>query len=172
LDWSGSTDDEVSVSHYKVYRSTSSGFTADSSTLVNDNLSGTSWEDTGASGNIYYKVTAVDERGNESDPSSEVSITVTDSPPSWENREDVVWLIDNTEPSWDKKGDIKANRQAQWTVTDNYTYDGGETNNKPTWDTNPDLFVDSQPDWETRAELIAANTKAEWTVTENYTYAV
>jgi hypothetical protein len=184
LDWSGSTDDEVSVSHYKVYRSTSSGFTADSSTLVKDNLSATSWEDTGASGDIYYKVTAVDARGNESSPSNEVSITITDSPPSWENREEVVWLVDNTEPSWDKKGDIKANRQAQWTITDNYTYSGG-TNKKPTWDTKPDLFeensratwdskldllVDSQPDWETRAELIVSNTKAEWTVTENYTY--
>lgn len=170
LGWDASTDSETSVSHYKIYRSTQSGFTADSNTLVADNITNTSWIDTEnlSADRYYYKVSAVDDAGNESS-GAKTDEYYGNPPPEWENREDVLWLIENSDPIWDDKGDIEANRQPEWTATDNYTY-GGEANNKPSWDSKTDLFADSQPQLDTKEDILVNNESSEWTVTDNYTY--
>lgn len=74
LSWTASESD---VDHYKIYRSTSGGFSIDQDTLENEIFVASSFTnsclDTGleASKAYYYQVAAVDEAGNESDPSDE-----------------------------------------------------------------------------------------------------
>lgn len=74
---SPSQNDEVA--HYRVYRSTQAGFTPDQSNLLADNVKSCSYTDADAGGNIvyYYKVVAVDDAGNESVPSDEISNLIT-----------------------------------------------------------------------------------------------
>lgn len=76
LSWTAATDD-VAVTGYNVYRSTTSGFTPSSSTLVGTSTS-TSYTDSGvAAGTSYYQVVALDAAGNASTPSNEASVTRT-----------------------------------------------------------------------------------------------
>lgn len=76
LTWTASTDD-VGVTRYNVYRSTTSGFTPGETTRVGQ-PSATSYTDTGlAAGTYYYLVTAQDAVGNTSPPSNEASATAT-----------------------------------------------------------------------------------------------
>ncbi|WP_091756959.1 Ig-like domain-containing protein [Pedococcus cremeus] len=76
LAWSASTDN-VGVTRYNVYRSTTSGFTPGDATRVGQS-STTSFTDAGLSaGTYYYVVTAQDAVGNTSPPSNEASATVT-----------------------------------------------------------------------------------------------
>ncbi|MGZ4411105.1 MAG: galactose oxidase-like domain-containing protein [Gaiellaceae bacterium] len=81
LSWGASTDN-VGVTGYTVYRSTSSGFTPSPATLIGQTAS-LSYTDTGlAAGQYYYLVTAQDAAGNASQPSNQASATVTSPPPS------------------------------------------------------------------------------------------
>ena len=83
LSWTASTDN-VGVAGYSVYRSTTSGFTPSSSTLIGTTTA-TSYVDSGlAAGTYYYLVTAYDTAGNVSSPSNQASATVTadTTPPS------------------------------------------------------------------------------------------
>jgi fibronectin type 3 domain-containing protein len=76
LAWSAATDD-VGVTQYNVYRSTTSGFTPSDTTKVGQPTT-TSFTDNGlAAGTYYYVVTAQDAAGNASPPSGEVSATAT-----------------------------------------------------------------------------------------------
>ena len=82
LSWSASSDD-VGVTKYDVYRSTSSGFTPSAANRIAQ-PTGTAYSDSGLTvGTYYYKVQAEDGAGNLSQSSNEVSATVADSiPPS------------------------------------------------------------------------------------------
>jgi hypothetical protein len=76
LSWSAATDN-VGVSQYNIYRSTSSGFTPGANNKIGQTTS-TSYADNGLSGgNYYYQVTAQDGAGNISSPSAEASAVVT-----------------------------------------------------------------------------------------------
>ena len=78
VSWSASSDN-VAVTGYRVFRGTSSGFTADSSSLVGS-VSGLSLKDAGvADGTYYYRVAAVDGAGNVSDASASVKAVVSTS---------------------------------------------------------------------------------------------
>ena len=68
LAWSASTDN-VGVAGYRVYRSTTSGFTPSATNLVAHVTSGTAYADAVAAGTYYYLVTAYDAAGNEGAPS-------------------------------------------------------------------------------------------------------
>jgi hypothetical protein len=64
VSWSAATDD-VGVTEYRVYRSTSAGFTPGPSNWIGTVTSGTSYVDTApAPGRHYYRVIAVDAAGN------------------------------------------------------------------------------------------------------------
>lgn len=60
---------EPDFRYYRVYRSTTPGFVPGPATLVHQ-TAGTSWQDTPNPGAVFYKLTAVDFSGNESDPAS------------------------------------------------------------------------------------------------------
>ncbi len=81
LDWANNT--ETDLASYNVYRSTTSGFTPGTGNFV-ANTTVSSYSDTGlsASTTYYYKVTAVDTSGNESDPSAQASATTEAAPPT------------------------------------------------------------------------------------------
>jgi hypothetical protein len=72
LDWADNTDSDLAG--YKVYRSTTSGFTPNSANFVKQ-VTTSAYTDTGltADTTYYYKVTAVDTSGNESQPSAQAS---------------------------------------------------------------------------------------------------
>ncbi|AEE96314.1 glycoside hydrolase family 9 protein [Mahella australiensis] len=72
LDWADNTDSDLAG--YKVYRSTMSGFTPGSANFVKQ-VTASAYTDTGlaADTTYYYKVTAVDTSGNESQPSAQAS---------------------------------------------------------------------------------------------------
>ncbi len=83
LTWSGSSDAN-GISLYRVYRSTTSGFTPGTSTEVGQTTA-TSYTDDGdgirprlPSGTYYYKVVAEDTRGNASTASTQASAAVTE----------------------------------------------------------------------------------------------
>lgn len=73
LDWSDNAEGDLD--HYKVYRSTSSGFTPGAGNLLADDVAVSEYTDnTAVNGTMYYYVVAaVDTSDNESDPSSEVN---------------------------------------------------------------------------------------------------
>ncbi len=79
LDWNNNTEEDLS--HYHVYRSTTSGFPCDGSTFL-DETTTSDYPDTSVDDNTtyYYKVTAVDTSSNESDPSNEASATTPEAP--------------------------------------------------------------------------------------------
>ncbi|MDH5442875.1 MAG: fibronectin type III domain-containing protein, partial [Hadesarchaea archaeon] len=80
LDWNNNTEGDLS--HYHVYRSTTSGFTPGTGTFVAD-TSVSNYSNTGlsASTTYYYKVTAVDTSVNESSPSAQASATTEEGAP-------------------------------------------------------------------------------------------
>jgi hypothetical protein len=76
VSWSASSDD-VGVTGYAVYRGTSSGFTADTSSRIAQSVSTLTYTDTGRpAGTFYYKVRASDAAGNLSAPSPAAAATV------------------------------------------------------------------------------------------------
>jgi len=89
LDWADNTDSDLAG--YKVYRSTTSGFTPGSTNFVKQ-VTASAYTDTGlaADTTYYYKVTAVDTSGNESQPSAQASAKTQQdgtTPPSGEYTE-------------------------------------------------------------------------------------
>ncbi|MFD1715609.1 DNRLRE domain-containing protein [Amnibacterium flavum] len=75
LSWTASTD-ATGVTGYSVYRGTTAGFTADSSSKIAD-VTGTTYTDQGlALGTYFYKVDAVDAAGNRSAASAASSVTI------------------------------------------------------------------------------------------------
>ena len=79
LDWDDNT--EPDLEKYRVYQSTTSGFTPGPDTFMAETTV-SSYSDTGlnASTTYYYRVTAVDMSGNESEPSAEASATTPEAP--------------------------------------------------------------------------------------------
>lgn len=77
LNWSA--DKPEAVDHYRIYRSSSSGFQAGENTLAGESAS-TSFADTGLQtyATYYYKVAAVDTSGEEHLPSDEISVETYD----------------------------------------------------------------------------------------------
>ena len=76
LNWTASSDDR-GVSEYRVYRSTTSGFTPSAATRIATVTSGTSYADSGlAAGTYYYVIVAADAVGNTSTASREEPATV------------------------------------------------------------------------------------------------
>jgi outer membrane protein assembly factor BamB len=81
LSWTAASDN-VGVSNYDVYRSTTAGFTPSASNRIAQ-PTGATYTDNGlAAGTYYYLVTAQDAAGNESAPSNQASATVTAPPPT------------------------------------------------------------------------------------------
>jgi hypothetical protein len=77
LSWAASSDDRA-VSAYRVYRSTTSGFTPGPANRIASVPSGTTFSDNGlAAGTYYYRVKAVDKAGNLSTASPQASAAVT-----------------------------------------------------------------------------------------------
>jgi hypothetical protein len=77
LDWAASSDN-VGVTEYRVYRSTTSGFTPSAANRIARVKTGTTYTDTGRpAGTYYYKVQAADARGNLSPSSPQASAVVT-----------------------------------------------------------------------------------------------
>jgi concanavalin A-like lectin/glucanase superfamily protein/galactose oxidase-like protein/Big-like domain-containing protein/purple acid phosphatase-like protein len=76
LSWTASTDNKA-VSEYRVFRSTSAGFTPTASNRIARVKTGTTYADRGvATGTHFYKVRAVDKAGNLSPVSNEVSAVI------------------------------------------------------------------------------------------------
>ena len=76
LAWSGATDN-IGVTGYAVYRSTTASFTPSAATLLTT-VTGTSYTDSSVTpGTYYYEVVALDAANNASDPSPAASVTVT-----------------------------------------------------------------------------------------------
>lgn len=98
LDWEDSTENYLD--HYKVYRSTTSGFSIDSENLVDEDVFESEYTNSGLFDNrtYYYRVTAVDICGNESLASDEVAATTL--PDNEEHSED--WV----DVDWDSDIDI------------------------------------------------------------------
>lgn len=66
---------EPDFQYFRVYRSTDPGFLPGPETLVHETAT-TSWQDSPADpGSVFYKITALDYAGNESDPASSGSVT-------------------------------------------------------------------------------------------------
>jgi glucose/arabinose dehydrogenase/PKD repeat protein len=81
LNWEASTDN-VGVTGYEVYRSTTSGFTPSAANRIGT-PSGTSFTDPVAAGTYYYRVKAADATGNLSNASAEASgVSTADKPPT------------------------------------------------------------------------------------------
>ncbi len=80
LAWNASTDD-VGVTGYEVYRSTTSGFTPAAANRI-ATPSATGYVDNVAAGTYYYRVKAADAAGNLSAASAEATATVTSAPTS------------------------------------------------------------------------------------------
>ena len=78
LSWTASTDN-VGVTQYNVYRSTTSGFTPSPANLIGTSTT-TSYTDNVAAGTYYYLVTAQDAAGNISQPSNQANATVMAPP--------------------------------------------------------------------------------------------
>ena len=76
LSWNPSPD--VDFQYFRVYRSTDPNFMPSPGTLVHSTTS-TGWADPDG-GPIYYKVTALDYAGNESDPAAAGSVTAVELP--------------------------------------------------------------------------------------------
>jgi fibronectin type 3 domain-containing protein len=73
--WSASTDD-TGVTAYRVYRSTTSGFTPSAANLLTT-VAMPGWNELiSAPGTYYYRIVAVDRAANASAPSAEASVTV------------------------------------------------------------------------------------------------
>ncbi|MGH2969280.1 MAG: LamG-like jellyroll fold domain-containing protein, partial [Solirubrobacteraceae bacterium] len=76
LTWPAATDNKA-VTEYRVFRSTTAGFTPSASNRIARVKTGTSYSDRGApAGTYYYRVRAVDKAGNLGPPSNEASVTV------------------------------------------------------------------------------------------------
>ena len=81
LNWSAATDNR-GVTHYNVYRATTSGFTPTAANRIAQ-PTGTSYADTDiAAGVYYYKVTAEDAAGNVGPSSNQASAVLDTTPPS------------------------------------------------------------------------------------------
>ena len=79
LNWSGSTD-ASGIANYEVYRSTTSGFTPGPGNRIGQPTT-TSYTDIGRpAGTYYYKVAAVDNAGNVSAASNEITAVVPSGP--------------------------------------------------------------------------------------------
>ncbi|WP_354576115.1 LamG-like jellyroll fold domain-containing protein [Frigoribacterium sp. UYMn621] len=79
--WAAASDN-VAVTGYSVYRGTTSGFTADSSSKVADTTSASYSDPTLAVGTYFYKVTATDAAGNMSAASAaSAGVAIADSTP-------------------------------------------------------------------------------------------
>ena len=80
LTWTASSDN-VGVTGYQVYRSTTSGFTPGPVNKIADVTSGTAYSDAGlAGGSYFYQVVAIDLAGNPSPTSNQASATVAAAP--------------------------------------------------------------------------------------------
>jgi parallel beta-helix repeat protein len=82
LNWNRNT--EADFSYYNVYRDTTFDFTVDSTKLI-ASVSDTFYYQTLPSNveTLYYKLTAVDNQGNESNPSEEVGVLITSVENEW-----------------------------------------------------------------------------------------
>jgi hypothetical protein len=76
LKWNKNT--EADFSHYNLFRDTTENFTVDSTTFV-ASIPDTFYQQIIPQGidNLYYKLTAVDNQGNQSDPSEELHVFLT-----------------------------------------------------------------------------------------------
>jgi hypothetical protein len=76
VSWTAATDN-VGVDEYRVYRSTTAGFTPSAANRVARVPSGTSWTDTGrAAGTYHYRVKAIDKAGNLGPASNQATAVV------------------------------------------------------------------------------------------------
>jgi fibronectin type 3 domain-containing protein len=93
IDWDKSSDDETWVTGYRVYRSKTQGFSPGPGNLYADDVDGglnpgstdeewqnPHWKDRAVfhDETYYYRITAMDARGNESGVSDELAVTFTD----------------------------------------------------------------------------------------------
>jgi hypothetical protein len=76
IKWNNNT--EADFNHYNLFRDTTANFTADSTTFVIE-LSDTFYQHiiTLGTNTLYYKITAIDNQGNESNPSEELAVIIT-----------------------------------------------------------------------------------------------
>jgi hypothetical protein len=82
LNWNRNT--EADFSYYNVYRDTAFNFTIDSTKLI-ASITDTFYYDTFPSNveTLYYKLTAMDNQGNESNPSEQVAVTLVSVKNEW-----------------------------------------------------------------------------------------
>jgi len=82
LNWNGNT--EADFSYYNVYRDTAFNFTIDSTKLI-ASVTDTFYYETFPSNveTLYYKITAVDNQGNESNPSEQVYVQLVSVKNEW-----------------------------------------------------------------------------------------
>jgi hypothetical protein len=79
LEWEPSEEEDFD--YFRVYRFADPDFIPGAGNLVHS-TSGTSWNDMSGSGGDYYKITAVDFSGNESDPTAQQVATGIGGPPT------------------------------------------------------------------------------------------
>ena len=83
LSWNKNT--EADFNHYKLYRDTTSNFQIDSTKLI-ASITDTFYNHLIPRGveSLYFKITGVDNQGNESNPSEEVGVLITSVEDEWE----------------------------------------------------------------------------------------
>ncbi|MDR8391075.1 T9SS type A sorting domain-containing protein [Aliifodinibius sp. S!AR15-10] len=102
VEWTA--NDEPDLEGYKLYRSTQREFSLNDQSLVTDTLTQSPFVDTGVNSEqtYYYRFSAYDTAGNESEPTQEYGIYVDNSPPSVPNNLNVVSTDTGVFLQWDK----------------------------------------------------------------------
>lgn len=135
LDWNDNTEGDLAG--YNVYRSTTSGFAADTSHLVASGVTSSEYEDSGLSPETtyYYVVAAIDTSNNESVVSDEISVETESDTGSGDENVVVQYRAADTnagdnqiKPHFNivNNGDT-AISLSDWTIRYWYTIDGEQT---------------------------------------------
>tara|TARA_Y100000590_G_scaffold271798_1_gene305105 strand:- start:491 stop:5827 length:5337 start_codon:yes stop_codon:yes gene_type:complete len=171
---------ENDVASYKVYRSTTSGFSPSSNNLIASVISTynpVSWSDNNLQGGTtyYYRISAVDQAGNESLMSDEVNATVmyANLAPSIQDIANLIILEDRdttiTIVSNDPNGDVLTFTVLSDNESVKATHGGNTQENNST---KSIIILDPDPNWNGSATISATVKDSEYTRTSAFSLTV